>query len=402
MMGLQEEAHYNQYHHVLSRAVWSPLAVACTLLEMLLTWLVPSGTPLVFGMDETLERRWGRKIAARGIYRDAGRSSHSHLVKASGLRWVCLMLLTPIAWAGRVWALPILTVLSPSEGYYAERGREPKTLLERAGQMVKLLRRWLPTRKIVLVGDPSYAALDFLCLCQSLNITASTRLRLDAALYDPAPPYSGGGRPRKTGARQPTLQQRLTDPHTVWERLTLTWYDGQAREMDVATGTAVWFHFGKSPLPIRWVLLRDPQDQSDPVALLCTDPDELVTDIITWFIRCWCVEVTFEEARRHLGVETQRQWSDKAIARTTPALLALFSWVTLLAHQLQAERADLPLRQSAWYAKSQPTFADALAWVRNQLWQAQQTFPMSVSEPDIVKIPRAYLNTLLDAACYVA
>jgi hypothetical protein len=369
---------------------------------MLLTRLVPAGTPLVFGIDETLERRWGAKIAARGIYRDAVRSSHSHMVTASGLRWVCLMLLIPISWAGRVWALPILSVLSPSERYYQERGREPKSFLKRAGQMLKVLRRWLPDRKIVLVGDSSYAALDFLSLCQSLNITAVTRLRLDAALYDPAPPYSGRGRPRKKGARQPTLQQRLTDHHTVWERLTLTGYDGQTREMDMTTGTAVWFPFGKPPVPIRWVLLRDPQGKYAPLALLCTEPDELVTDIIAWFIQRWCVEVTFEEARRHLGVETQRQWSDQAIARTTPVLLGLFSWVTLLAHHLQAERADLPLRQSAWYAKSQPTFADALAWVRNELWQAQPTFPMSMSEPDMVKIPRTYLNALLDTACYAA
>jgi len=402
VMGLHHAAHYNQYHHVLSRAVWSPLAVARTLLGMLIATLVPAGTPLVFGIDETIERRWGAKIAARGIYRDAVRSSQSHLVKASGLRWVCLMLLTPISWAQRVWALPILTVLSPSERYYEERGREPKTLLERVGQMVKLLRRWLPDQKIVLVGDNSYAALDFLSLCQGLNLTVVTRFRLDAALYDPAPAYSGRGRPRKKGTRQPTLTQCLKDEQTVWERVTLQWYNGQDRDMDIATATAVWFHNGKPPVPIRWVLIRDPQGKYDDLALLSTHPDEQPFDIITWFIQRWCVEVTFEEARRHLGVETQRQWADQAIARTTPALLGLFSWVTLLAHRLQSDTTGLPLRPSAWYSKSQPTFADALAWVRNELWEAQHTFPMSASQPDMLKIPRAYLNALLDAACYAA
>jgi len=315
---------------------------------------------------------------------------------------VCLMLLVPMSWAQRVWALPILTVLSPSERYYTVRGRKPKTLLERAGQMLKLLRRWLPEQKIVVVGDNTYAALDFLSLSQRLNITIVTRLRLDAALYDPAPAYSGRGRPRKKGARQRTLAQHLKDEQTAWKRVSLHWYDGQLREMDITSGTAVWFHNGKPPLPIRWVLIRDPHDTYEPLALLSTTPDESETNIIAWYIQRWCMEVTFEEARRHLGLETQRQWSDQAIARTTPVLLGLFSWVTLLAHFLRLEKPDLPLRRSAWYVKHQPTFADALAWVRNDLWQAQQTFHMSCSAPDIVKIPRAYLNTLLDAACYAA
>ena len=402
VVGLQNSAHYNQFHHVLSRAVWSPLAMAQTLLRLVLVGLLPADKPLIFGIDETIERRWGAKIAARGIYRDAVRSSQSHFVKTSGLRWVCLMLLVPISWAQRVWALPILTVLSASERYYAVRGRKAKTLLERAGQMLKLLRRWLPNQKIVLVGDNSYAALDFLSLCQQLKITAVTRLRLDAALYDPAPAYSGRGRPRKKGARQPTLAQRLQDKRTVWERVILPWYDGQQRIMDIATGTAVWFHTGKPPVPIRWVLIRDPHGKYEPLALLCTAPDECAPDIIAWYIQRWCIEVTLEEARRHLGVETQRQWSDNAIARTTPVLLGLFSWVTLLAHSIQADRPNLPLRQSAWYVKQLPTFADALAWVRNDLWQAQQTFHMLGSELDVVKIPRACLNNLLDAACYAA
>ena len=166
---------------------------------------------LVLGIDPTIERRWGHKIAARGIYRDPVRSSESHFVKASGLRWISLMLLTPIPWAQRIWALPVMTVLSPSERYYQARGRHPQTLLERSVQMLKLLRRWLPERALVVVGDSAYAALDFLSAMQQLNLTFVTRLRLDAALYEPAPPYSGKGRPRKKGNRLPTLTQVLQD-----------------------------------------------------------------------------------------------------------------------------------------------------------------------------------------------
>jgi hypothetical protein len=402
MVGLEDSRSFNQYHHVLSRAVWSPLAVAQTLLHLLLATFCPGGEPLVLGIDETIERRWGPKIAARGIYRDAVRSSASHFVKASGLRWISVMLLTPVPWAARVLALPVLTAIAPSERYYQHRQRAPKTLLERALQLLKVLKRWLPRHDIVVVGDGSYAALDFLHRCQQLGITFITRLRLDAALYDPAPPYRGMGRPRKKGARQPNLADRLTDAQTVWQRGQLCWYGKQQRVMDIATGTAWWFHYGKPAVPIRWVLVRDPAGEYDPVALLCTDDERDTQWIVTCFVNRWQVEVTFEEARRHLGVESQRQWSTPAIARTTPALFGLFSWVVLLAERLHQSGEPVRARQSAWYAKSHPTFSDALALVRRHLWQYRETFLMSGKNRDVVKVPREYLDTLVQAACYAA
>ena len=328
VMGLHHSRQFAQYHQVLSRAVWSPLELAQVLLRLLVASFASANQPLVFGIDPTIERRWGHKIAARGIYRDPVRSSKSHFVKVSGLRWISLMLLAPIPWAERVWALPVMTVLSPSERYYQQRGRLAKTLLERSLQMLKVLRRWLPEQELVVVGDSAYAALDFLAAAQQMGVTVFARLRLDAALYQPAPPYAGRGRPRKKGQRLPTLAALLTDVHTIWQRQSFAWYNGQQREMDITSGTAVWFHTGKTPVSIRWVLIRDPLGECDPVALLCTDPQQTSLNIITFFVQRWRLEVTFEEARRHLGIETQRQWSDKAIARTTPLLFGLFSWVT--------------------------------------------------------------------------
>jgi hypothetical protein len=401
-MGLQHETTYNQYHHVLSRAVWSSLAMAHRLLHMLVSVFFQANEPVVFGVDETIERRWGSKIKARGIYRDAVRSSGSHFVKASGLRWISVMLLTRISCSDRVWALPVVTALSPSTRFYEQRHRQPKTLLERALQVVKLLKRWLPERDLVGVGDGSYAALDFLHGCQQLGVTFIARLRLDAALYDPAPPYSGSGRPRKKGARQPKLDSRLHDANTIWQTVQLAWYDGQQRTMEIATGTAVWFHYGKSAVPMRWVLVRDPAGDCDPIALLCTDDQREAQWIVECCVCRWQLEVTFEESRRHLGIETQRQWSDKAVARTTPVLLGLFSWVVLVAEQLDRLGHPVTARQSAWYAKSRPTFSDALATVRQHLWQQRETFLMSEETPDVVKVPRAYLDSLLQAACYAA
>jgi hypothetical protein len=147
VMGLKEDRRFAQYHHVLSRAVWSPLDLTQSLLRLLVTSFGATDKPLVCGMDDTIERRWGQKIAARGIYRDPVRSSESHFVKASGLRWISLMLLTPIPWAQRIWALPVMTAIAPSERYYETRGRKPKTLTERAQQMIKLLRVGCPSAR---------------------------------------------------------------------------------------------------------------------------------------------------------------------------------------------------------------------------------------------------------------
>ena len=401
VMGLSDESDYAKYHQVLNRAVWSPRGASETLLRLLLYTLDQGVKPLVFGLDETIERRWGRKIRARGIYRDPVRSSSSHFVKASGLRWLSMMWLTELSWAKRVWALPFLTVLAPSERYYERSVRPHKPLLIWAKQMIYQLRRWLPTRSVIVVGDNTYAALDLLHACQKLTnpVTMITRLRLDAALYEPPPTYRGVGRPRKKGARLPSLQTVLNQPRTRWQPVTVKWYDGQQRQMELTSQTALWYHPGKPVVPIRWVLVRDPQGVYDPLALLCTDQTADPLQIVNWFVRRWQIEVTFQEARCHLGLETQRQWSDKAIARTTPLLLGLYSWVTIVAHHLQLTRR-WTVRQAAWYVKDRPTFADALCWVRLALWQASWSFSMSDQDPDMVKIPVPFLNRLLNTVCY--
>ena len=364
VMGLSDDSGFAKYHHVLNRAVFSPLQLSRVLLLLLVSHLAQDDEPLVFGIDETIERRWGRRIKARAIYRDAARSSKSHLVKASGLRWISLMWLTTIPWAHRTWALPVLTALAPSERYHLKIGKPHKKITDWARQMILQLRRWLPHRRIVVVADSSYAALDLLHFCQSMQrpVTFITRLRRDAALYEPAPPRQPGqmGRTRVKGQRLPTLKTLLDCPDTSWMSAALAWYDGVTRTVEFSSQTALWYHAGKPPVPIRWVLIRDPLKQFDSQALLCTDTAVVPVQIIEWFVLRWQIEVTFQEARAHLGVETQRQWSDRAIARTTPILLGLFSWITLAAHLLGNQCLGTP-RSAAWYAKSEPTFVDAIA-----------------------------------------
>ena len=366
------ERGFVNYHRVLNRAAWCPRAGAKILLGLLVAAFAPDG-PLVLAADDTIERRRGKRITAKGIYRDPVRSSDAHFVKASGLRWMSLMLLAPVPWAGRVWALPFLTALVPSERACRERGRRHKTVLDVGRQLVLQARRWLPGRDLVLVGDSSFSALLFLDAMRRARLTAITRLRLDAALYEPAPPRPPGtiGRPRKKGARLPTLFDLLADESTSWQALVVQgWYGAGERAIEITSAMAVWRHGGLPVVPIRWVLIRDPEHRFAPQALLCTDLARDPAQIVAWFVRRWSVEVTFQEARAHLGVETQRQWSDQAIARTTPCLLALFSIVTLLATRLAArERRQVTV--TAWYVKPRPTFSDALAVVRRALWREQ-------------------------------
>ena len=405
VMGRSNAGDFARYHEVLNRAVWSPREGARILLMLLLQYLDRGDSPLVFGIDETLERRRGAKISARGIYRDAVRSSRQQLVKSSGLRWISLMWLGPVPWAGRYWALPVLTVLAPSSRYHQQQGRRHKKITDWARQMIMQLRRWLPHRPIVLVGDNGYAVLDLLHCCQSLRepVTLIARLRLDAALYAPAPDRQPGqnGRPPLKGPRRPSLKTFLERADVAWETAAVAWYDGTTRIVELTSQTAVWYRSGKPAVTIRWVLIRDPQGAFDPQALLCTDPAADPTQILEWFVLRWQLEVTFQEVRTHLGVETQRQWSDLAIARTTPVLLGLFSWTTLAAHLLQQEH-PITQRTAAWYDKPSPTFVDAIALVRRHLWLASEGFSLSAVSTDTQELPASLYHRMVDSLAYAA
>jgi hypothetical protein len=404
-IGLDQEKRFHRYHRVLSRARWSSREVSRILLGLLVETFVPEGEPLVVGIDETVERRWGKRIAAKGVYRDPVRSNRENFVKASGLRWVCVMLLVEIPWASRIWALPFLSALAPSERYATERGRRHKKITDWAWQLLLQVRRWYPEREIVAVADSTYASLKLLFRCRSLSRPATfiTRLRLDAALYKPAPPRRPGqrGRPRLKGERLPNLSVVAEDPTTSWKCAKIAnWYGSGERMVEITSKTAVWYSTGLFAVPLRWVLVRDPQGEFKTQALLCTDLNADPEKILSWFVMRWQLEVTFQEMRRHLGFETQRQWSELAIRRTTPALLGLFSVVTLFAHGRMAQAAG-GFRWAAWYQKRHPTFADALALVRKELW-AQETFYGSSANTESVKVPRAFMERLTDALCYAA
>lgn len=402
VLGLKDEKQYQNYHRVLNRAVWSGLEASQILLGLLVTAFVQQGAPLVIGADETLERRQGEKIKAKGIFRDAVRSSRKYTNFSTGLRWVSMMLLVSIPWSGRVWGLPFLTVLAPSRKTNEANEKRHKTSIDWVMQMITAVRRWVRDRPLVLVTDGGMAAVKLGWRCSRFTnpVTWVSRFRLDSVLHAPPeeqPSGKPGPKPKK-GKRLPSLEQVLVDPLTEWVSHEIDWYGGQKREIELVSSACLWYRSGYDPLPIRWVLVRDPLGQFEATAFLATDQNADPRQILAWFIMRWGLEVTFQEARAHLGLETQRQWSDLAIARTTPCLLGLFSLVTLLAHRL-TEGDPFPVRTTAWYVKPKPTFSDAIAVVRYHLWTRME-FKHSPAEGRVPEISDSVLAGLVETMCY--
>lgn len=198
--------------------------------------------------------------------------------------------------------------------------------------MITAVRRWLPGVALTLVGDTTYGAIELGSACRRRGVRLIAPLRRNAALFD-EPPRRGPrtrGRPRPTGARRPTPPATRDDPATAWRAVEMTWYDGSVRRLELATGTAPWYHSGATPLPIRWALTRDPAGAVEPRGYFSTEPTDEAEAVVAEPLKRWPIETTFEESRAQLGVETQRQWSDTAIERETPCLLGLYSVVALL------------------------------------------------------------------------
>jgi hypothetical protein len=398
VVGLSEEKDFQNYHRVLNRACWSALQASRILFGLLLL-LLPPEIPVVIGADDTIERRRGKQINGLGCYRDPVRSSHKYTVKCFGLKWLSMMLLVKLPWSSRVWALPFLTVLcraqvegqTPKVWHTRRRRksskrtkaktkialpkatpRQHKTAIDKLMILIRMVHRWLPKRLIVLVVDGGYSAVKLALVCGNTpNLALVTRLRWDASLYHDAPKRVEGQRgptPEK-GARQRSPQQVVNRKDTVWEESEVSWYGGTKKKLLLYSRTALWHTAGEAPVKIRYVITRDPEGKLRDEVFATTKLDATPAQIIEWVVMRWSVETTFEEGREHLGLETQRQWSNLAIGRTTPCLLGLFSLVVLLTNKLQPD-GKVPTLTAAWYAKPEATFSDCLILVRKHLWRS--------------------------------
>lgn len=402
-VGLGQEPQFQRFHRVLNRAKWSSFKAAQILLGLLVMIVLPAESPLVIGADDTIERRKGRKIKEIGTYRDSVRSTKKHLVKCFGLKWLSLMLLVWLPWSRRVWALPFLTVLcraqrkdqpqkvSPyrnqrpqAQGKKGKKGpakkfeatgstpRHHRTAIDTLMTLIRVVNRWMPARAKVLVVDGGYAAVKLVMVCQELkNTILVTRLPWDAALhhFPKVRPKGFRGPQALKGKRQRTLKQWAARRDTRWEEIEVDWYQGQRKKLLVFTRTALWYRPGYDPVAIRYVISRDPEGKLLDEVFACSDLQTPLAQIINWVVMRWSVEVTFEEARAHLGIETQRQWSDLAIARTTPCLFGLFSLVVLFVSKLCPD-GIVPIRTFAWYQKTEATFSDCLVLVQKHLWSS--------------------------------
>jgi hypothetical protein len=403
VVGLKDEPHFQNYHRVLNRAKWGAFDASRILLGLLVR-LIPAGSAIVIGADDTIERRRGEKIKDVGCYRDPVRSSKRHLVKCFGLKWLSMMVLVKLPWSSRVWALPFLSVLCrpQTEGQAAKvwptprhhkrrqakkrklrakavaaakskaQPRQHKTAVDILMILIRKVHRWLPERLVVLTVDGGYAAVKLALVCvQMPNLVLVTRLRWDVALYHPPGPRPAGqrGRAPLKGARQRSPKEWAARSDADWDEVELNWYKGSKKKMLLFSRTALWYTQGQSPVWIRYVITRDPAGKLHDELFACTKLDATPAQIIEWVVMRWSVETTFEEARAHLGMETQRQWNELAIARTTPCLLGLFSLAVLLTDRLQLD-GQLPIATASWYEKPAPTFSDCMVLVRKHLWRS--------------------------------
>ncbi len=396
-MGLCNEAGFSKYHHLLNRTEWSSLRAAKILLFMLLVF-VDYKRPLVLLVDETLERRRGKKIKAKGYYRDAVRSSKSQVVNAMGLKWLVMAISLKSPMMKRALALPFFSVLEPSKKCDAARKIRHKTSLKWTSQMILQVRRWVgKVRALILVGDGGFAAGQLALDCIRYGVTLVSRLKMNAALFDfPAEKSPGQrGRTAKKGVKLKNFKQMLSLEGLPWKEMEVIGYGGEKRVARVISNTCMWGADGTTPIPIRWVLVVDPTGKLDPLPLMSTDPLMTPGRMVELFVDRWGLEVTFEETREHLGVETQRQWSDRAIARSTPVLMGLYSCVCLMANRLS--KVDLlKVETTAWHKKEHVTFSDMLRAVRMVIWRDNLISRKGKITPSVENIPPEIMDWMDD------
>ena len=395
VMDLRGEKNFSKYHRVLSRAEWNSLALSKILLGLLIG-ILPESWPILIAVDETLERRKGKKIKAKGVYRDAVRSSQSKVITCFGLKWECMMLIVPLPWCKRPWALPFLTVLSPSKKANEKAGRRHKTSIDWTRQMVMLVSRWLKKRPWILLGDGAYACMNLARVCIKQGVTLISRLRLDAQLFEFPEVVPEGKRGRKpVKGKRINLKALLDDSTQVWQSLTVNWYGGEQKIIECLSFVCLWYHAGEPPLPVKIVLVKTPNGKNIAEAFFSTDITNEPTQIINRFILRWNIEVTFEETRAHLGVETQRQWSDKAIQRTTPLLMGLYSLLTLVAIKMNEVKKLVAHETTTWYDKNgELTFSDIAVVIRRSIW-SKKYFSKSANNDDLLKFTEHEVNALI-------
>jgi hypothetical protein len=432
-LGPLADAHPCCYHRFFSATRWSLFALAKVLAAMVLE-LVPAGQPVVLVGDDTVTRHRGKKVFGKGWHRDAVQSSQGHMQMMLGHKWVVLAANVKLPGCTRPWALPLLVALymvppkmsSTAEGQVRRQSKAGKksdkklsrsklpTLRKRtkAGvleprhkspclllrQLLAILIHWFPDRQFILVGDGGFASheLAWFCHRHRRRVTLIARFCPDAALYALPSCQPKRGRRRTKGRRLPSPQDSVAAAGKLLEA-TVPWYAQTKRNVQILSACAAWYRCRGSGrgavVPIRWVYGRETL-KGDDGYFYSTDPTLTAQQIITLFTSRWWIEVTFQEVRAHLGFHTPRQRCRRSVLRTGPCLLGLFTVVSLIFAQLGKKRS-VKIHQFPCYAKSEPTFADALAAVRRVIWE-KIILPRTQGGAIVAQMPRVIKNLLLD------
>ncbi len=295
------------YQRVLSQAHWSGLQLACALSRFLIAKLLPTGT-LTLVVDDTVESHPGRKVHGKARHRDPVRSSRSYVAWRYGHKWVVLAVLVRFPFANRAWALPVLIDLYRSEQDNLARGHRHRTPAQRACRLVRVLLRWFPDRQFRLVGDAGYGTHETARFVQrySQRLSLVSKLPGDANLFEPPPAYQGKGRPRVKGAPLPKPCSVVAK--AKWRRLTVSWYGGGQRRVQVARGQGHWYRSGAGLVALNWVFVHDCTGTHRDEYFYSTDLTLTAAELIASYTGRWNIETTFQEMRAHLGLETTRGW----------------------------------------------------------------------------------------------
>jgi hypothetical protein len=396
--------HFSDFHRVFSRAVWSlwPLA---RVLAAAVVRLVPAGEPLRIAVDETICRRQGRRVYGQACHRDPLKSSRTYTSYVWGHKWVVVSILVALPLISRPWALPVLVAMFRTPRQDQQEGRRHKTPSHLAGQLVLVLRRWFPQRRFLVVGDGEYASRALGTTLSRRNAVLVSVFHDDARLYAPLESRPCGqrkrGRPHTIGARLPNPGQVVQDSKA--RIATVAWYGGSTRRVALVTGAGLWRKNSRVSIHVRWVCVRDPRQRGKPLYLFSSDASMTPEQIVELYVTRWSLEVTFQESKAHLGLETPRQRVCASVLRTTPCLLGLYTVIALIyAAHVRATRHDpAESGRRPWYHKPEPTFSDALREVRGLFWSEtlithghkprQRRKPLKLS-------PRMLLSYLSDAA----
>ena len=369
VVGELADADPSSYHRVLSLRRWSMWELARPLIVAILdTWL-PRGVEFLAG-DETVTEHPGRKVFGKGRHRDAKRSSHSFVAHLWGHKWIVLAILVKLPGVACPWALPVLVALYRNEKDNLAAGRRHKTPSELMRQLLCVLLRWFPERKFVFSGDGGYAShlLTRFARRYQKRLTLVSRFYADAALYapPPRPQKNAKGRPRVKGKKLPSPQE-VVQKTKKRKKLTVNWYGGRTRRVEVVTGTGHWYQSGEGLVEVLWVFVKDLTGTHRDEYFFTTDLTMSAQQVIETFTGRWSIEVTFQEVRAYLGVETTRGWIERTVLRAEPCLFGLYS-VVVLWYAALPECDRNPLIPT-WTGKTTVTFSDAITLVRRDLWR---------------------------------